>query len=108
MYDEEKDMNLVREDDGEREEAKESLFTKGQSKRIWNELYKVIDSSDVVIQHLKVIRVDLNLLTQDVVYEKIIRIIWQTIRRITNKILGVKGINQISDENKEKDQFGDN
>nr|XP_058969591.1 nucleolar GTP-binding protein 2-like [Pocillopora verrucosa] len=40
MYDEEKDMNLVREDDGEREEAKESLFTKGQSKRIWNELYK--------------------------------------------------------------------
>lgn len=51
-YDEEKDMNLVREDDGERVEAKESLFTKGQSKRIWNELYKVIDSSDVVIQVL--------------------------------------------------------
>ena len=24
----------------------------GQSKRIWNELYKVIDSSDVVIQVL--------------------------------------------------------
>ncbi|XP_020613533.1 nucleolar GTP-binding protein 2-like isoform X4 [Orbicella faveolata] len=52
MYDEEKDMNLVREDDGEKVEAKESLFTKGQSKRIWNELYKVIDSSDVVIQVL--------------------------------------------------------
>lgn len=35
--------------------AKEAIFTKGQSKRIWNELYKVIDSSDVIIvsaQHL--------------------------------------------------------
>ncbi|KAE8163658.1 NUC091 domain-containing protein [Aspergillus tamarii] len=29
--------------------AVESVFSKGQSKRIWNELYKVIDSSDVVI-----------------------------------------------------------
>lgn len=26
------------------------MFEKGQSKRIWGELYKVIDSSDVVIQ----------------------------------------------------------
>lgn len=33
-------------------EAKEYIFSKGQSKRIWNELYKVIDSSDVVIQVL--------------------------------------------------------
>ena len=33
-------------------EAKEFIFSKGQSKRIWNELYKVIDSSDVVIQVL--------------------------------------------------------
>lgn len=32
--------------------AKESIFHKGQSKRIWNELYKVIDSSDVVIHVL--------------------------------------------------------
>lgn len=32
--------------------AKESIFNKGQSKRIWNELYKVIDSSDVVIHVL--------------------------------------------------------
>ncbi|PYH92890.1 NGP1NT-domain-containing protein [Aspergillus ellipticus CBS 707.79] len=32
--------------------AKESVFLKGQSKRIWNELYKVIDSSDVVIHLL--------------------------------------------------------
>ncbi|KAE8149272.1 NGP1NT-domain-containing protein [Aspergillus avenaceus] len=32
--------------------AVESVFSKGQSKRIWNELYKVIDSSDVVIHVL--------------------------------------------------------
>ncbi|KAJ5928591.1 Nucleolar GTP-binding protein 2 [Penicillium verhagenii] len=31
---------------------RESVFSKGQSKRIWNELYKVIDSSDVVIHVL--------------------------------------------------------
>ncbi|KAJ4261417.1 GTPase required for pre-60S ribosomal subunit nuclear export and maturation [Fusarium torreyae] len=30
----------------------EPVFDKGQSKRIWNELYKVIDSSDVVIHVL--------------------------------------------------------
>lgn len=29
--------------------AREAIFSKGQSKRIWNELYKVIDSSDVII-----------------------------------------------------------
>lgn len=32
--------------------AKEAIFHKGQSKRIWNELYKVIDSSDVLIHVL--------------------------------------------------------
>lgn len=32
--------------------AREAIFSKGQSKRIWNELYKVIDSSDVVIHVL--------------------------------------------------------
>lgn len=37
------------EEDGWTQEAKEPIFTKGQSKRIWNELYKVIDSSDVII-----------------------------------------------------------
>lgn len=44
---------------GEGDEAGEQLtmsiepvFDKGQSKRIWNELYKVIDSSDVVIHVL--------------------------------------------------------
>lgn len=39
-------------EDGFTAEAKEAIFSKGQSKRIWNELYKVIDSSDVVIHVL--------------------------------------------------------
>ncbi len=30
--------------------VRERIFSKGQSRRIWGELYKVIDSSDVVIQ----------------------------------------------------------
>lgn len=38
--------------DGVLEEAKDPIFSKGQSKRIWNELYKVVDSSDVVIHVL--------------------------------------------------------
>lgn len=38
--------------DGQINSAKEAIFNKGQSKRIWNELYKVIDSSDVVIHVL--------------------------------------------------------
>lgn len=33
-------------------EAQDPLLQKGQSKRIWGELYKVIDSSDVVVQVL--------------------------------------------------------
>ena len=37
---------------GEITTAREPVFSKGQSKRIWNELYKVIDSSDVVIHVL--------------------------------------------------------
>lgn len=37
---------------GVSDEAMFALFKAGQSKRIWNELYKVIDSSDVVIQVL--------------------------------------------------------
>lgn len=39
-------------DDGYVTSAREAIFNKGQSKRIWNELYKVIDSSDVVIHVL--------------------------------------------------------
>ncbi|XP_065062215.1 uncharacterized protein LOC135689042 [Rhopilema esculentum] len=53
MYDTEKDKDRVTEDlDDVRESARHSMFSKGQSKRIWNELFKVIDSSDVVIQVL--------------------------------------------------------
>ncbi|KAK4889404.1 hypothetical protein LTR28_002771, partial [Elasticomyces elasticus] len=39
-------------DDGNLTIAREPVFSKGQSKRIWNELYKVIDSSDVVVHVL--------------------------------------------------------
>ncbi|KNE55475.1 hypothetical protein AMAG_01366 [Allomyces macrogynus ATCC 38327] len=35
-----------------KDEQRDVVFMKGQSKRIWNELYKVIDSSDVVIHVL--------------------------------------------------------
>ncbi|XP_018412743.1 PREDICTED: nucleolar GTP-binding protein 2 isoform X1 [Nanorana parkeri] len=51
-YDQEKDRDLVTEDTGVREEVREEIYKKGQSKRIWGELYKVIDSSDVIIQVL--------------------------------------------------------
>ncbi|XP_072249935.1 nucleolar GTP-binding protein 2 [Leuresthes tenuis] len=51
-YNADKDKNLVTEDTGVRDEAREEIFKKGQSKRIWGELYKVIDSSDVIIQVL--------------------------------------------------------
>ncbi|KAL3503239.1 hypothetical protein ACH5RR_037688 [Cinchona calisaya] len=39
-------------EDGFRDLVRHTMFEKGQSKRIWGELYKVIDSSDVVIQVL--------------------------------------------------------
>ena len=42
-YDVEKDRDLVTDDGGERDEAKEWIMFAGQSKRIWNELYKVRD-----------------------------------------------------------------
>ncbi|KAF1588261.1 UNVERIFIED_CONTAM: Nucleolar GTP-binding protein 2, partial [Eudyptes robustus] len=51
-YDQGKDRDLVTEDTGVRDEAQEEIYKKGQSKRIWGELYKVIDSSDVVVQVL--------------------------------------------------------
>lgn len=41
--------NSILDKDDYTQEAKEAIFYKGQLKRIWNELYKVIDSSDVVI-----------------------------------------------------------
>ena len=49
-YDEIKDVDLHKNDQIDmREEARHAIFDKGLSKRIWEELYKVIDSSDVVI-----------------------------------------------------------
>ena len=50
-YDEEKDSNIFKEL-AMKPEARLSMFDKGQSKRIWGELYKVIDSSDVLVQVL--------------------------------------------------------
>jgi nuclear GTP-binding protein len=37
---------------GPRDAARDPAFEKGQSRRIWSELYKVVDSSDVIIQVL--------------------------------------------------------
>ena len=37
---------------GEKDKVRDWVFGAGQSKRIWSELYKVIDSSDVLIQVL--------------------------------------------------------
>lgn len=37
-------------EDGFRDLVRHTMFDKGQSKRIWGELYKVIDSSDVIVQ----------------------------------------------------------
>lgn len=51
-YDQEKDPNLVREDTGVRDMPRDWIMGAGQSKRIWNELYKVVDSSDVILQIL--------------------------------------------------------
>lgn len=51
-YDESKDLDKVREDTGVREGQRDWVFGAGMSRRIWNELYKVIDSSDVLLQVL--------------------------------------------------------
>lgn len=51
-YDDTKDYDLVREESGEKPAVRDWVFGAGQSKRIWNELHKVIDSSDVLLQVL--------------------------------------------------------
>uniref|UniRef100_A0A1I8H455 Nucleolar GTP-binding protein 2 n=2 Tax=Macrostomum lignano TaxID=282301 RepID=A0A1I8H455_9PLAT len=48
-YEAEKDSSLPRDDDGVRQLVSEPIFRAGQSKRVWNELYKVLDSSDVLL-----------------------------------------------------------
>ena len=50
QYDTEKDNDLVTDEPDYKPETRECIFSKGQSKRIWNELHKVVDSSDVIIQ----------------------------------------------------------
>ncbi|KAF7995242.1 hypothetical protein HCN44_004714 [Aphidius gifuensis] len=47
-----KDLDLVRPDDGVKNAPRDWVMAAGQSRRIWNELYKVIDSSDVILQIL--------------------------------------------------------
>ena len=47
-YDEEKDTSVV-DPNQEKKQVREKVLEKGQSKRIWEELYKVVDSSDVVV-----------------------------------------------------------
>lgn len=51
-YSSEKDSNIVRDDGGIRDLPRDWVMAAGQSKRIWGELYKVIDSSDVLLQVL--------------------------------------------------------
>lgn len=51
-YDAEQDRDLVREAPDSRDLPPDWFLKAGQSRRLWNELYKVIDSSDVVIQVL--------------------------------------------------------
>ncbi|KAG5448774.1 Nucleolar GTP-binding protein 2 [Clonorchis sinensis] len=49
QYSAEHDRHRIREDDGVRDLTKQPHFKAGQSKRLWNELFKVLDSSDVVL-----------------------------------------------------------
>jgi len=51
-YNEDGDKDRVVDRPDSEPQVREWIFGAGQSKRIWNELYKVIDSSDVVIQVL--------------------------------------------------------
>lgn len=53
-YKEDKDMDIVRDNGGVKDAVRDWVMGAGQSKRIWNELYKVIDSSDVVVYVLDV------------------------------------------------------
>jgi nuclear GTP-binding protein len=54
-YSEDKDINRARDTtNDQKEERRRDIFDKGQSKRIWGELYKVIDSSDILLQVLDV------------------------------------------------------
>ncbi|KAA0185723.1 Nucleolar GTP-binding protein 2, partial [Fasciolopsis buskii] len=49
QYDSTRDRHVIRDDDGVRDLTQQPHFKAGQSKRLWNELFKVLDSSDVVL-----------------------------------------------------------
>lgn len=51
-YKPEEDNDLVSEEFIPKDEQREAIMKKGTSRRIWGELYKVIDSSDVIIEVL--------------------------------------------------------
>ncbi len=51
-YSQKEDHDLVRDDGGVRDIPRDWVFFAGQSKRIWNELHKVVDSADVLLQVL--------------------------------------------------------
>ncbi|CAG9813866.1 unnamed protein product [Phaedon cochleariae] len=51
-YSNEKDSNIVKDDGGVRDMPRDWVMAAGQSRRIWNELHKVVDSSDVLLQVL--------------------------------------------------------
>jgi len=51
-YKEDKDRNIPVIVEFKDNKTEQQIFERGQSKRIWGELYKVIDSSDVIIQVL--------------------------------------------------------
>ena len=52
QQDKDRDLKNATADMEAREEVSDPVFSKGQSKRIWGELYKVVDSSDVILQVL--------------------------------------------------------
>ncbi|CAH0754585.1 unnamed protein product [Bemisia tabaci] len=51
-YKVEDDLNKPVDNEGVKRGQRDKIMSKGQSRRIWNELYKVIDSSDVVVMVL--------------------------------------------------------
>ncbi|KAL1491197.1 hypothetical protein ABEB36_011833 [Hypothenemus hampei] len=51
-YDNDKDSNIIKDNEGVKDMVRDWVMGAGQSKRIWNELHKVIDSSDVLLQIL--------------------------------------------------------
>ena len=51
-YDPVKDADLHKNDEVDRIGARHKIFDKGLSRRIWEELYKVVDSSDVILNVL--------------------------------------------------------